>query len=156
MQVCKWAYIYISKVPPVDVSRTFFTCDWVMLSWFLSKDPGISTTSPAGTYSPFDDGLKRDVFIKNATGNILIGKVSLFFYGDVWFLCHCEMFMSCIFPYCDYRFGRAQQSFRTSPTLRRDTGGRTALEIFILKFMWMVCGLWVIVIVYLHTQSKVI
>uniref|UniRef100_A0A8D0D4M4 Lysosomal alpha-glucosidase n=1 Tax=Sander lucioperca TaxID=283035 RepID=A0A8D0D4M4_SANLU len=30
---------------------------------------------PPGTYSPFDDGLKRDVFIKNATGRILIGKV---------------------------------------------------------------------------------
>ncbi|XP_037332259.2 lysosomal alpha-glucosidase isoform X1 [Pungitius pungitius] len=45
------------------------------LKYILILDPGISSTSPPGTYSPFDDGLKRDVFIKNATGDILIGKV---------------------------------------------------------------------------------
>ncbi|XP_061557418.1 lysosomal alpha-glucosidase isoform X4 [Phycodurus eques] len=39
------------------------------------QDPGISATSPPGTYQPFDDGLKRDVFIKNATGHLLLGKV---------------------------------------------------------------------------------
>ncbi|XP_058510620.1 lysosomal alpha-glucosidase-like isoform X5 [Solea solea] len=41
----------------------------------IGKDPGISSTSPTGTYPPFDDGLKRDVFIKNVTGHILIGKI---------------------------------------------------------------------------------
>ncbi|XP_058510594.1 lysosomal alpha-glucosidase-like isoform X3 [Solea solea] len=46
-----------------------------VLCWFLPQDPGISSTSPTGTYPPFDDGLKRDVFIKNVTGQILIGKV---------------------------------------------------------------------------------
>ncbi|XP_061741241.1 lysosomal alpha-glucosidase isoform X2 [Nerophis ophidion] len=45
------------------------------LKYILILDPGISTTSPPGTYQPFDDGLKRDVFIKNATGHLLIGKV---------------------------------------------------------------------------------
>ncbi|XP_037648431.1 lysosomal alpha-glucosidase isoform X1 [Sebastes umbrosus] len=45
------------------------------MKYILILDPGISSTSPHGTYSPFDDGLKRDVFIKNATGQILIGKV---------------------------------------------------------------------------------
>ncbi|XP_077389106.1 lysosomal alpha-glucosidase [Festucalex cinctus] len=45
------------------------------LKYILILDPGISTTSPPGTYHPFDDGLKRDVFIKNATGQLLIGKV---------------------------------------------------------------------------------
>ncbi|KAM9345735.1 lysosomal alpha-glucosidase [Symphorus nematophorus] len=45
------------------------------LKYILILDPGISSTSPPGTYPPFDDGLKRDVFIKNATGQILIGKV---------------------------------------------------------------------------------
>lgn len=139
-----WSIVIISKVLPADGGKTFWTCDWVMLSWFLSKDPGISTTSAPGTYSPFDDGLKRDVFIKNATGHILIGEVRLhFFSGDVWFLSHCEVFMSRTIPYSESRFGRAQQSFPTSPTLRRDAGGRTASEIFILKFTWMVCGLWV-------------
>ncbi|KAG7470358.1 lysosomal alpha-glucosidase [Solea senegalensis] len=41
----------------------------------IGKDPGISSTSPTENYPPFDDGLKRDVFIKNVTGHILIGKV---------------------------------------------------------------------------------
>ncbi|XP_051905568.1 lysosomal alpha-glucosidase isoform X2 [Hippocampus zosterae] len=45
------------------------------LKYVLILDPGISSTSPPGTYRPFDDGLKRDVFIKNATGQLLIGKV---------------------------------------------------------------------------------
>lgn len=45
------------------------------LKYVLILDPGISTTSPPGTYPPFEDGLKRDVFIKNITGDILIGKV---------------------------------------------------------------------------------
>lgn len=51
-----------------------------MLFWFFPKDPGISSTSPPGTYLPFDDGVKRDVFIKNATGHILIGEVRPFFF----------------------------------------------------------------------------
>ncbi|XP_057673106.1 lysosomal alpha-glucosidase isoform X1 [Corythoichthys intestinalis] len=45
------------------------------MKYILILDPGISTTSPPGTYHPFDDGLKRDVFIKNTTGQLLIGKV---------------------------------------------------------------------------------
>ncbi|KAM9393037.1 lysosomal alpha-glucosidase [Pholidichthys leucotaenia] len=45
------------------------------MKYILILDPGISSTSPPGTYPPFDDGLRRGVFIKNATGNILIGKV---------------------------------------------------------------------------------
>uniref|UniRef100_A0A674P8U8 Lysosomal alpha-glucosidase n=1 Tax=Takifugu rubripes TaxID=31033 RepID=A0A674P8U8_TAKRU len=45
------------------------------LRYILILDPGISTTSPPGTYAPFQDGLKRDVFIKNSSGHILIGKV---------------------------------------------------------------------------------
>uniref|UniRef100_A0A8C4EDD1 Lysosomal alpha-glucosidase n=1 Tax=Dicentrarchus labrax TaxID=13489 RepID=A0A8C4EDD1_DICLA len=45
------------------------------MKYILILDPGISSTSPPGTYPPFDDGLKRDVFIKNATGHILIGEV---------------------------------------------------------------------------------
>ncbi|XP_072225139.1 lysosomal alpha-glucosidase [Leuresthes tenuis] len=45
------------------------------MKYILILDPGISSTSPPGTYPPFDDGLKRDVFIRNLTGDILIGKV---------------------------------------------------------------------------------
>ncbi|XP_057201681.1 lysosomal alpha-glucosidase isoform X2 [Triplophysa rosa] len=45
------------------------------MKYVLILDPGISSTSPPGSYKPFDDGLKRGVFIKNSTGQILIGKV---------------------------------------------------------------------------------
>ncbi|KAL8576667.1 hypothetical protein ACOMHN_025142 [Nucella lapillus] len=38
-------------------------------------DPGISSTQKPGTYPPYDEGLTMDVFIKNATGQVLIGKV---------------------------------------------------------------------------------
>ncbi len=41
-------------------------------------DPGICSTQPNGSYLPFDDGLKRAIFIKkfNSTEPI-IGKVKL-------------------------------------------------------------------------------
>ncbi|KAL8620863.1 hypothetical protein ACOMHN_047034 [Nucella lapillus] len=38
-------------------------------------DPGISSTQKPGTYPPYDEGLMMDVFIKNASGHVLIGKV---------------------------------------------------------------------------------
>jgi lysosomal alpha-glucosidase len=39
-------------------------------------DPGISSTQPAGSYAPFDDGLKQGIFITkfNSTEPI-IGQV---------------------------------------------------------------------------------
>ncbi|XP_035824593.1 sucrase-isomaltase, intestinal [Aplysia californica] len=43
--------------------------------YIIMADPAISSTQPAGTYPPFDDGMKLDVFVKNSTGDILIGKV---------------------------------------------------------------------------------
>ncbi len=46
--------------------------------WLLClnlQDPGISSTQPEGSYWPFDEGLRRDVFIKDAEGKTLIGKV---------------------------------------------------------------------------------
>lgn len=50
----------------------------VCLTLFLNvylQDPGISSTQPEGSYWPFDEGLKRGVFIKDAEGKTLIGKV---------------------------------------------------------------------------------
>lgn len=41
------------------------------------QDPGISSTQPEGSYWPYDEGLRRDVFIKDADGEILIGKARL-------------------------------------------------------------------------------
>ena len=41
-------------------------------------DPGISSTQSAGSYRPYDEGIKRDIFIKkfNSTDPI-IGQVNL-------------------------------------------------------------------------------
>ncbi|XP_032312563.1 lysosomal alpha-glucosidase [Camelus ferus] len=43
--------------------------------YMLIVDPAISSSSPAGTYRPYDEGLRRGVFITNETGQPLIGKV---------------------------------------------------------------------------------
>uniref|UniRef100_A0A4W6G9B0 Alpha glucosidase 2 n=1 Tax=Lates calcarifer TaxID=8187 RepID=A0A4W6G9B0_LATCA len=43
--------------------------------YVMILDPGISSTQPEGTYWPFDEGLRRQVFIKDAEGRTLIGKV---------------------------------------------------------------------------------
>ena len=39
-------------------------------------DPGISCTEQPGTYPPYDEGKLEDVFIKNSTGQELVGVVS--------------------------------------------------------------------------------
>ena len=39
-------------------------------------DPGISSTQPAGSYPPFDEGIKQNIFIKKADSNDpIVGKV---------------------------------------------------------------------------------
>ncbi|KAM9597098.1 lysosomal alpha-glucosidase [Trichechus inunguis] len=43
--------------------------------YVMLVDPAISSTGPAGSYRPYDEGLRRGVFIINATGQPLIGKV---------------------------------------------------------------------------------
>uniref|UniRef100_A0A8D0GY36 Lysosomal alpha-glucosidase n=1 Tax=Sphenodon punctatus TaxID=8508 RepID=A0A8D0GY36_SPHPU len=43
--------------------------------YIMIVDPGISSSGPPGSYKPYDDGLKRGVFILNATGKPLVGKV---------------------------------------------------------------------------------
>lgn len=43
--------------------------------YVMIVDPGISSSSPPGSYKPYDEGLKRGVFILNATGQPLIGEV---------------------------------------------------------------------------------
>ncbi|KAM6957048.1 lysosomal alpha-glucosidase [Aplochiton taeniatus] len=45
------------------------------MKYILILDPGISSSSPPGSYPPYDEGLRRGVFIRNATGQTLIGKV---------------------------------------------------------------------------------
>ncbi|XP_043091754.1 LOW QUALITY PROTEIN: lysosomal alpha-glucosidase [Puntigrus tetrazona] len=58
-----------------DLPRMVEELHQLGMKYVLILDPGISSTSPPGSYKPFDDGLKRGVFIKNSTGQILIGKV---------------------------------------------------------------------------------
>jgi alpha-glucosidase (family GH31 glycosyl hydrolase) len=39
-------------------------------------DPGISSTQPAGSYPPYDEGIKQGIFIKKAdSDDPIIGKV---------------------------------------------------------------------------------
>lgn len=38
-------------------------------------DPAISSNQPAGSYPPYDDGVEMDIFIRNSTGQLLIGMV---------------------------------------------------------------------------------
>lgn len=55
------------------VFLTWLACLWPL--FVPLQDPGISSTQPEGSYWPYDEGLRREVFIKNADGNTLIGKV---------------------------------------------------------------------------------
>ncbi|XP_055509931.1 lysosomal alpha-glucosidase-like isoform X1 [Leucoraja erinacea] len=45
------------------------------LKYVMIVDPGISSSQGAGNYKPYDEGLKRGVFITNETGEPFIGKV---------------------------------------------------------------------------------
>ena len=38
-------------------------------------DPGISGSEKSGQYAPYDQGLEMDLFIKNSSNNLFIGKV---------------------------------------------------------------------------------
>uniref|UniRef100_A0A5F8G900 Lysosomal alpha-glucosidase n=1 Tax=Monodelphis domestica TaxID=13616 RepID=A0A5F8G900_MONDO len=42
--------------------------------YVMIVDPAISSTGPPGSYRPYDEGLRRGVFITNETGQPLIGK----------------------------------------------------------------------------------
>ncbi|XP_055955044.1 lysosomal alpha-glucosidase isoform X1 [Patella vulgata] len=45
------------------------------MHYIMLVDPGISSTSKAGTYEPLDLGLKMDIFVKDHNGKPLEGKV---------------------------------------------------------------------------------
>ncbi|XP_075034030.1 lysosomal alpha-glucosidase [Mixophyes fleayi] len=45
------------------------------LKYIMIVDPAISISAPPGSYPPYDDGLKRGVFITNQTGQPLVGEV---------------------------------------------------------------------------------
>ncbi|ERE69027.1 lysosomal alpha-glucosidase-like protein [Cricetulus griseus] len=56
--------------------------------YIMILDPAISSSGPAGSYRPYDEGLRRGVFITNSTGQPLIGKdmnePSSFIRGSQW------------------------------------------------------------------------
>ncbi|GFR99078.1 lysosomal alpha-glucosidase [Elysia marginata] len=43
--------------------------------YIIMADPAISSSQPAGSYPPFDDGKRLDTFVKTENGDILVGKV---------------------------------------------------------------------------------
>ncbi|XP_066517719.1 lysosomal alpha-glucosidase [Hoplias malabaricus] len=43
--------------------------------YVMILDPGISSNQPSGSYMPFDEGIKQGIFIKNSSGEVLIGQV---------------------------------------------------------------------------------
>ncbi|XP_015783274.1 lysosomal alpha-glucosidase [Tetranychus urticae] len=45
------------------------------MHYVIILDPGVSAAEPAGTYPPYDDGVKADIFIKNTTNQIFVAKV---------------------------------------------------------------------------------
>jgi len=52
----------------------FYSVKWLIAFVQRVQDPGISTMFP-GKYPPYDEGIKEDVFIRNASGGILVGQV---------------------------------------------------------------------------------
>ncbi|KAJ8001406.1 hypothetical protein DPEC_G00169180 [Dallia pectoralis] len=52
-----------------------FTFDPVNFATLSDMDPGISSVQPKEQYWPYDEGLKRGVFINQSDGETLIGKV---------------------------------------------------------------------------------
>lgn len=45
------------------------------MHYVIMTDPGISGSEEPGGYLPYDLGVKEDVFVKNSTDQIFIGKV---------------------------------------------------------------------------------
>lgn len=46
------------------------------MKYIVILDPGVASREPQGTYPPFDEGLKSDIFIKNSSNLPLEGKVN--------------------------------------------------------------------------------
>ncbi|RDD41921.1 Lysosomal alpha-glucosidase [Trichoplax sp. H2] len=43
--------------------------------YIIILDPAISDNQTSGTYPPYDDGAKRDIFIRHADNRVMVGKV---------------------------------------------------------------------------------
>ncbi|XP_041362596.1 lysosomal alpha-glucosidase-like [Gigantopelta aegis] len=67
-----WTYNKFSFVGLPDIVRDLHSHDQ---KYVIIVDPGISNTQTPGSYPPYDDGLKQDVFVKTYNGSNLVGKV---------------------------------------------------------------------------------
>jgi len=38
-------------------------------------DPGVSAAEPPGSYPPYDEGIKQDIFVKDSKGKPFVAKV---------------------------------------------------------------------------------
>ncbi len=45
------------------------------LHYVMIIDPGLPGSEPPGTYPPYERGMEMDVFLKNSTGKLFIGRV---------------------------------------------------------------------------------
>ncbi|RWS03697.1 lysosomal alpha-glucosidase-like protein, partial [Dinothrombium tinctorium] len=63
------------KLKFADLPKFIDTLHKSGMHYVVILDPGVSGGEPPNTYPPYDDGIKMDIFIKNASGQILIGKV---------------------------------------------------------------------------------
>ena len=69
------SYHYVVVVVSKSGQHWFFNGNKDNVCFYrMLKDAAISSSHP-GQYPPFDQGVARDIFIKNASGDILIGKV---------------------------------------------------------------------------------
>jgi lysosomal alpha-glucosidase len=50
------------------------------MKYITMFDCGISSGETPGTYSPYDEGLALDIFIKNSSGKPFEGNISLIFF----------------------------------------------------------------------------
>lgn len=60
---------------PLHPVRTCGRTRHAPLRGLSPQDPAISSSAPPGSYRPYDEGLRRGVFITNETGQPLTGKV---------------------------------------------------------------------------------
>ena len=48
------------------------------MKYVIILDPGVASRLPRGTYPPYDEGMKSDIFVKNASGLPMEGVVRSF------------------------------------------------------------------------------
>lgn len=48
------------------------------MKYIIIIDPGVASEFPKGSYPPYDEGIKQDIFIKNSSDLPSVGIVSTF------------------------------------------------------------------------------